>query len=103
MKTTKLTTRLSTEERETHLNFDPITKQWIMDSTVPKHFNKALKQGWTPIEEFTYEDGTVCGMRLTAAERAITIKTPIKREVSQTQIDNMQRARNAIKNRDFDD
>lgn len=85
IKTKFVTNRLTLEERETHLDFDPITKQWTMYSCVPKHFNKALRQGWTPIEQGLYKDGTVADMTLVAAERAITIRTPKKREVSEEQ------------------
>lgn len=76
-------TKLTPEERETHLNFDYIDKVWYMDSSIPRHISKALKTGWTPIEKHVYEDGTVCSMRFMAAERGITIKTPIKREMSE--------------------
>ena len=89
MKTIKVNGKLSAEERETLLNYDPIEKMWIMDSTIPKHFRKALKQGWTPVQQYVYEDGAVCGMVLTAAERAITIRSTIKKEMSEEQLDNL--------------
>ena len=66
--------KLTNEERETLLNYDNIEKVWVMDSFVPKHFRKALKQGWTPIKEYVYDDGTVFGMTLIAPERAISIR-----------------------------
>lgn len=83
MKTLKYVGKFTAEERETILRYDSFEKQWIMDSNIPKHFNKAMRQGWTPISQTVYEDGTVCAMELIAAERAITIKTPIKREFSE--------------------
>ncbi len=89
MKTIKVNGKLGAEERETLLNYDPIEKIWVMDSTIPKHFRKALKQGWTPIQQYVYEDGTVCGMVLTAAERAITIRSTIKKEMSEEQLENL--------------
>ena len=89
MKTIKFTGRLCAEEKETLLNYDSIEKIWIMDSTVPKHFRKALKQGWTPIEQHIYEDGTVFGMTLTAPERAITIRSTVKKEMSEEQLENL--------------
>lgn len=92
MKTIKLNSKLSPEEKETHLNYDVIEKMWVMDSTVPKHFRKALKQGWTPIQQYVYEDGTVCGMVLTAAERAITIRSTIKKEMTDKQRENILKA-----------
>ena len=89
METIKVTTRLSAEERETILNYDNIEKTWLMDSTVPKHFNKALKQGWTPIAQYVYEDGTVCGMALTAPARAVTIRSTDKKQMSDKQMKNL--------------
>lgn len=89
MKTIKVNGKLSPEEKETHLNYDVIDKMWVMDSTVPKHFRKALKQGWNPVTQYVYEDGTVCGMVLTAAERAITIRSTIKKEMSEEQLENL--------------
>ena len=89
MKTIKINGKLTNEERETHLNFDSIEKMWTMDSMVPKHFRKALKQGWTPIKQFVYDDGTVCGMVLTAPERAITIRTTEKKKLSEKQLKNL--------------
>ena len=89
MKTTKISVRLTGDERETVLYYSPSDKQWIMDSTVPKHFNKAKKQGWTPIEKFVYEDGSVYGMILSAPERCITIKSTEKRQMSEKQMKNL--------------
>lgn len=89
METIKISGRLTNEERETVLVFDNIDKVWIMDSSVPKHFRKALKQGWTPIREFVYDDGAVCGMVLTAPERAITIRTTEKKKLSDKQMTNL--------------
>lgn len=89
METIKISGRLTNEERETLLNFDSIEKMWTMDSMVPKHFRKALKQGWTPIKQFVYDDGTVCGMILTAPERAITIRNTEKKKLSEKQFNNL--------------
>lgn len=89
MKTIKISNKLTAEERETLLNYDSVEKMWIMDSTVPKHFRKALKQGWKPINEYVYEDGTVCGMTLVASERAITIRSTTKKQMSEKQLKNL--------------
>ena len=89
VKTIKVYHQLSGEERETLLNYDPIDKIWTMDSTIPKHFRKALKQGWTPIKQYVYSDGTVCGMVLTAAERAVTIRNTTKKTMSEKQLGNL--------------
>ena len=89
METIKLSGKLTNEERETILVYDGIDKVWTMDSSVPKHFRKAIKQGWTPIRQFVYDDGTVCGMVLTAPERAVTIRSVEKKKVSEKQLTNL--------------
>lgn len=89
MKVIKLTTRLTAEEKETTLNYDYLDKTWRMDSTVQKHFNKALKQGWTPLVRFEYEDGTVAGYTLEAPGRAITIRNVEAKKMSEEQLGNL--------------
>lgn len=82
MKTIKNDIKLTAEERETHLNFDYINKIWYMDSSITRHFNKAVRAGWEPIAQYIDKDGIVYRMQLRAPERGITIKTPEKRNVS---------------------
>ena len=89
MKTIRITSRLSSEERETVLVYDNADKVWYMDSTVPKHFNKAKKQGWKQTAEFIYEDGTVCGGAFEAPARAITIRSTEKKQMSDKQLGNL--------------
>ena len=80
---------LTIAERETLLNYDSIEKIWIMDSMVPKHFRRALKQGWTPIKQYVDRNDTVCGMVLVAPERAITIRNVDKKKMSEKQMKNL--------------
>lgn len=89
MKVIKLTTRLASEERETLLSYDYVDKVWHMDSTVPRHFNKALKQGWTPIVKYELEDGTAAGYILKASERAVTIRNVQPKQLSEKQLENL--------------
>ena len=90
METIKITGKLSSEERETVIVYDGSIKMWTMDTSIPKHFRKALKQGWTPITQYVYEDGAVCAMVLTAPEKAITIRNPNKtRVMSELQMGNL--------------
>jgi hypothetical protein len=89
MQTIKFTTRLTSEEKETLLNYDFLTKTWRMDSTVHKHFNKALNQGWTPLVKYEYEDGTVAGYVLEAPGRAITIRNVEAKKMSDKQLENL--------------
>jgi hypothetical protein len=89
LETIKVLSRLSTDEREVLLSYDAETKMWTMDSTVPKYFRKALKQGWTPVRQYVYDDGTVCGMVLTAPERSVTIRNTAKKQMSDKQMGNL--------------
>ena len=89
METIKIYSKPTIEERETLLNYDPIDKKWVMDSNIPKHFRKALKQGWSPIRQYVHEDGTVCAMLLSAPERAITIRNVEKKQMSEKQLGNL--------------
>ena len=89
MNTIKVHNRLTAEEKETIIHYDLVDRMWVMDSTIPKHFNKALKQKWTPITEYVYDDGTVCGMVLTASERSITIRSTDKKKMSEKQMGNL--------------
>ena len=91
MEIIQITSRLSADEKEVVLVYDVESKTWTMDSTVPKYFRKAMKQGWTPIRQYVYEDGTVCGMVLTAPEKGINIRNPNKKRVmSELQMGNLQ-------------
>lgn len=89
METIKVTTKLTKEERETILSYDESEKMWVMDSTIPKHFRKALKQNWTPVKQYVYEDDIVCGMVLTASERAVTLRNTSKKQLSEKQLNNL--------------
>lgn len=89
MEIIKINGKLTLEERETILTYDSVDKMWTMDSVIPKQFNKALRQGWKLIRQYVYEDGTVCGMVLTAPERAITIRNTAKKQMSEKQLGNL--------------
>lgn len=89
MKVHVLRGRITAEEKETILLYDYIDKQWVMDSTVSTHYNRALKQGWTPLERYEYEDGSVVGYKLSAPGRAVTIRSVEKKQLSTKQIDNL--------------
>jgi hypothetical protein len=89
METIKIDIKLSNEEKETVLTYDNVEKRWIMDSTVLKHYNKALKQGWKPIRKYVYDDNTVCGMVLVAPERSITIRNIEAKKMSDKQLKNL--------------
>lgn len=89
MEIIKVHRKVSSEEKETHLNYDYIDKKWWMYSVIPTHYNKALKQGWEPIVKYEYEDGSVAGYQLEAPGRAITIRSVEKKQLSEKQLSNL--------------
>ena len=94
MKTYTLTSRLSVGERETHFWIDGANDDMVvMDTTIPKDFNKAKKQGWTQIAEYLYSDGSVCGGCFEAPRRCISIRGMSKRVMTEEQLENLAKAR----------
>jgi hypothetical protein len=89
MKVIKMTGRLVAEEKETILNYSYIDKKWYMTSFVQKHFNRALKQGWTVLVKYEYDDGTAAGYEFEAPARAITIRNTEKKQMSERQMNNL--------------
>lgn len=89
METVRVNGRLVGEEMEVYFNLDPISKVWTLEAYRPKWYRKALKQGWTPIREYVYDDGTVCGMVFTGPERAVTIRNAKKKTLSEKQFENL--------------
>lgn len=89
MEIIKVSYKPTIEEKETHLYYNPIDDEWVMDSNISKHFRKAVKQGWIPIRQYVYADGTVSSMMLRAPERAITIRNTAKKQMSEKQLNNL--------------
>lgn len=89
MKTIRINSRLTLEERETILVYDSVDKAWRMDTTVPKHANRAKKQKWKQIAEYVYDDGVICGGVFEASDRAITIRNSEKKQMSEKQMGNL--------------
>lgn len=89
MKTIKINSRLTLEERETILVYDSVDRVWRMDTTVLKHASRAKKQKWDQISEYVYDDGVVCGGVFEAPERAITIRNSEKKQMSEKQMSNL--------------
>ena len=81
--------KLTVEEKETHISYDLIDKRWVMYSTIPKHFNKAMRQGWNPIKQYIYDDDSVFAMVLTAPEKSITIRNVEVKKMSDKQLLNL--------------
>ena len=103
MQTITLKERILPEERETHIWFDPASQLWYLESNITRHFNKALRVGWTPVRKYVYEDGAVAAMELSASERGLTIKTPKKRELSDEHKAKLLVSKNDDLEEDFED
>jgi hypothetical protein len=91
MEIIRINSRLTLEERETVLVYSSVDKMWYMDTVVPKHANKAKKQGWQQTVEYVYDDGTSCGGAFEAPARAITIRNAEKKQMTEKQMGNLAR------------
>ena len=60
------------EERETILNYDPITKTWHAWTNYPSHILKFRKQGWAETQKWS-ENGRDIAATFTAPKTAIRI------------------------------
>lgn len=89
MQRIKIKERLTLEEKEVLLHFDPVDKKWIMDTTIMKYYNKALRQNWEQLKEYVYEDGSVCGGVFVAPDYAVTIRSTSKKQMSEKQMCNL--------------
>ncbi len=89
MEIVKFNTKLTTEERETLLLYSAIDKKWFADTTIPKHYNRFVKQGWEVKKQFVYADGSIAGGQLEAPERAITIRNAEKKKMTDKQLGNL--------------
>lgn len=99
METSILRSRLSTDERETIITISYAEDEVVqMYTTIPKDYNKALKQGWTLVTQYVYEDGAVAGGVFQAPRRCLSIRSVREREVSEKQRENLEKARQAKAN-----
>ena len=89
MEIVKLNGRLTSDEKETVLTFDYSSHMWMMDTTILKHYNKAIRQGWQPIKQYIYEDGSICGGSFYAPDYAITIRSTLKKQLTDNQMCNL--------------
>lgn len=96
METFILRSKLTTDERETIITISYAEDEVVqMYTTIPKDYNKALKQGWELVTQYVYEDGTTAGGVFQAPRRCISIRSVKERGVSDKQRENLERARQA--------
>ena len=77
--------QLSREEREVHISYDEITKQWLVEASVGKYINKFRKMGWKEIRTLQYQDGRTAIAWFVAPEFALSIRKPVKKTQSEEQ------------------
>ena len=67
-----MTSRLSTEEQETHISIG--NGECLIDTTIPKDMTKCIKRGWS-IQSVTYYKGTdvIAGMVFKGSPNKISI------------------------------
>ena len=93
--TNKTSYRLLPEEREVILIMDDRDRKWKASCSSPTYMKKFEKQGWKCTEIEYYIDGTVCTQFYEAPCKSISIgkyERP-KRNISEEQIEKMQKAR----------
>lgn len=65
-------------KQATLVSFSQIDKTWCVDTTIPKHYNRFLRQGWKLVREYVYDNGEIVGGSFEAPERAITVRSVTK-------------------------
>lgn len=65
-------------KQATLVSFSQIDKIWCVDTTIPKHYNRFLRQGWKLVREYVYDNGEIVGGSFEAPERAITVRSVTK-------------------------
>lgn len=70
--------KIENYKQETLVRFSQIDKTWCVDTTIPKHYNKFLRQGWKLVREFVYDNGEIVGGSFEAPEKAITVRSVMK-------------------------
>ena len=91
----KTSYRLLPEEREVILIMDDRDRKWQASCSSPTYMKKFEKQGWKCIKTEYYKDGIVCTKFYEAPCKSISIgkyERP-KRNISEEQIEKMQKAR----------
>lgn len=63
-----------TEERETHLHYDPIDREWSAYTNIPEHMRKLRAKGWREVRVGLDEGGEVIEAFYKAPKNAITFR-----------------------------
>lgn len=73
-----IASKIPSREQETLVCFNQVDKKWCVDTTIPKHYNRFLRQGWKPVKEYVYDNGEIVGGAFEAPEQAITVRSVTK-------------------------
>lgn len=74
MKEIKYEGHITPEERETIITYSEIDKKWTVDTTIPRHYRKFLKQGWAQTSITTDSNGSFIAAEFENGEKAISIR-----------------------------
>lgn len=77
--------RLTSDERETILNYNEADNCWEVYTAVRKHMNKFDKLGWECTNIEYYPDGEISGKFYKVPNRAIAFRSPVKKELTEEQ------------------
>ena len=67
--------RLTPEEKETIILFEKLSKDCIVDTSIPSDWRKLNKRGWEIIRIDRYPDGEVRSVAFKAPRSCVTFKT----------------------------
>lgn len=56
-----IASQIASCEQETLVCFKQVDKKWCVDTTIPKHYNRFLRQGWKLVREYVYDSGEIVG------------------------------------------
>lgn len=76
---------LTLEERETTLNYNEADNCWEVYTAVRKHMNRFDKLGWECTNIEYYPDGEISGKFYKVPNRAISFRSPVKKELTEEQ------------------
>ncbi len=77
--------KLTRAERETIIIYNELDDAYIIDSSVQKHIRRFDKLGYECTDTQLYDDGTMCSKSYRVPVRAISFRSPEKRELTDEQ------------------
>ena len=82
----KVSTKLSRDERECVLLYNEEEGVWYAESSIPKFWRRLEKKNWVCTKTIYYSDGTICSKWFKGSKKGVTITDPFKtRDLSDEQ------------------